>query len=397
MIATSRLLLATGVLSTLAAMLPQLSAEDQKKDEGKAPAAAAPAARQGQPPIVSPQVSSDRKVTFRISAPNAKEVSVTGEIPGSPVKLSKDEQGLWSATTGPLPPELYGYTFVVDGLRLPDPANANIKPMRSPTTSILDIPGEPPLMHDYQKVPHGTVRVHHYPSKATASLRRMHIYTPPGYDKDASARFPTLYLFHGSGDNDACWTVLGRANWILDNLIAQGKAVPMVVVMTDGHASSPASPQFAATDGTNRRNAVFQQDLLEEVIPFVEANYRVKADRANRGIIGLSMGGGQSLSIGLNHLDLFAYVGGMSSSLRDPEATVPGLLADPNGANDKLKLLWIACGRDDRLVEGARTLSTLLKSKGIRHEYIESDGGHSWPVWRKYLAQFAPKVFVEPH
>jgi enterochelin esterase family protein len=388
-----RLLPVTCLFAALSSGLTTMSAwaqetKTQTKDEVRTPSRPAP-------PPVSPEVSAERKVTFRLRAPGAKEVNVAGEIAGSPIKLIKDEQGVWSGTTGSLPPELYGYTFVVDGVRMPDPGNPHIKPMRIPTTSILDIPGDPPLLHDFQNVPHGTVRVHHYKSKATESLRRVHVYTPPGYDKDPSAKFPTLYLFHGSGDNDGCWTVLGRAHWILDNLIAQGKAKPMVIVMTDGHASAPNQSLSPATAGTINRNQVFQKDLLEEVIPFVEANYRVKADRTNRAIIGLSMGGGQSLSIGLNRLDLFAWVGGMSSSMRDAEATVPGFLGDPAGANAKLSILWIACGRDDGLVTAARSFSILLKDKGIKHDFIESDGGHSWPVWRKYLAQFAPLIFVE--
>lgn len=365
---------------------------DRKK---KADAAEARARPGGRPPaVVSPEVSADRNVTFRIRAPEAKEASVVGEISSSPVKMSKDDQDLWSATVGPLPPELYGYSFIVDGLRLPDPANPTIKPMRSPTTSILDIPGDPPLMHDFQNVPHGTVRVHYYRSEAASGLRRMHVYTPPDYDKDVATRFPTLYLFHGANDSDASWTVLGRAHWILDNLVAQGKAKQMVVVMPEGHARAPGESASEAEDAI-RRNQAFQNDLLEEVLPYIEANYRVKAGRADRGIVGLSMGGGQSLSIGLNHLELFAYVGAMSASLHDPKSTIAGFLADPAAANDRLKLLWMACGRDDRLVPAARDLTAILKSKGIRHEYVETDGGHSWPVWRKYLAVFAPMLFVE--
>ncbi|MBI3877448.1 MAG: esterase [Verrucomicrobia bacterium] len=347
----------------------------------------------GPPAPPSPEISADRKVTFRLRAPNAKEVSVTGEIPGGPHKMTKDDNGVWSVTVGPLTPELYGYTFVADGLRFADPGNPNLKPMRSPTTSILDIPGDPPLLHDFQNVPHGTVRVHYYQSKATGTLRRMHIYTPPPYDKDAGVRYPTLYLFHGSGDNDACWTVLGRAHWILDNLLAQGKVKPMVVVMTDGHAASPNLTGVPGAGAINRNVEIFGKDLLEEVMPFVEANYRVKADRLNRAIIGLSMGGGQSLTVGLNNTDKFAWVGGMSSALRNPDQTVAGFLADPKAANEKLKILWTACGRDDQLMAGARSFSALLKDKGIEHELVETDGAHSWPVWRKHLALFAPLIF----
>ena len=199
--------------------------------------------------LISPEVSSDRKVTFRLRASSATEVSVVGELPGGANTMTKDERGVWSVTVGPLPPELYGYTFVVDGLRLPDPGNPNIKPMRSPTTSILDIPGDPPLLHDFQNVPHGTVRIHYYQSKATGSLRRMHVYTPPGYDKDPSAMFPTLYLFHGSGDNDACWTVLGRAP--LDSR-QPSRSGPS---QADGRGNDRWSRGIARPAGHNRRRA----------------------------------------------------------------------------------------------------------------------------------------------
>ena len=312
--------------------------------------------------------------------------------------MAKDQDGIWSVTIGPMPPELHTYSFVVDGLRIADPSNSNVKPMRWPTTSILDIPGDPPLVHDFQDVPHGTVRTHFYRSKATGSLRRMHIYTPPGYDQDTAARFPALYLFHGRGDNDAGWTVLGRANWILDNLIAQGRAKPMVVVMPDGHATplreaAAGGDKSAAWAYMNRNTEVFQKDLLDEIIPFVEANYRVKADRAQRAIIGLSMGGGQSLAIGLRHLDLFAWVGGMSSAIREPEAALAGVLAEGDSANEKLKLLWIACGKEDTLLQYSQKASELLTAKGIKHTFRETEGAHSWTVWRKYLTEFTPLLF----
>lgn len=345
------------------------------------------------PPIISPEVSADGKVTFRVRAPNAKEVSASGEMSNAPVKLVKDEEGVWSAIVGPLPPEVYTYSVTIDGVRTADPHNSVVQPSRSPVTSIFDIPGTPPLLHDFQKVPHGTLHIHSYASKVTGSLRRMHVYTPPNYDKAPAATFPTLYLFHGSGDTDGCWTVLGRAHWIVDNLIAQGKAKPMVIVMPDGHARLAGGDE-PPRDGPNR-NLAFEKDLLEEVLPFVEANYRVKPDRENRAIIGLSMGGGQSLGIGLKHPELFAWVGGMSSSFGDPKAAVPGMFADPSATNKSLRLLWTACGRDDRLVAGAREFAELLDKDGIHHQYVETDGGHSWNVWRKYLAQFVPLLFVD--
>jgi enterochelin esterase-like enzyme len=345
------------------------------------------------PPVISPELLSDRRVTFRIRAPKADEVTVSGEWGGQPRTLTKDEQGVWSATIGPLAPEIYGYSFTVDGLRIADPGNPALKPMRSPTTSILEVPGQPPLLHEFQDVPHGTVRHHWYASRSLGVRRSLHVYTPPGYDKETQIQYPVLYLFHGSGDNDATWAVLGRAHLILDNLLAQGKVKPMVVVMTDGHAALPQVTGGVTPNMISRNVEDFGRDLLEDVVPFVESSYRVKKERTQRAIAGLSMGGGQSLTVGLNHLDLFAWVGGFSSFLRNPETTIAKVLTDSKGTNEKLKLLWIACGKDDRLIEQAQEMSALLKQKGIRHEFLATEGNHSWPVWRRYLADFAPLLF----
>ena len=347
------------------------------------------------PPVISPEIQPDRKVTFRVRASQAKEVTLSGEWSGGNVAMSKDTEGVWTATAGPLEAGIYGYAFSLDGFRTADPGNPIVKPMRSPTTSILDIPGNPSLVHDFQPVAHGTVRIHEYQSKSLGIRRNLHVYTPPDYDRKADARYPVLYLFHGSGDNDGTWTVLGRAHLIEDNLLAQGKAKPMIIVMPDGHATALRITGSVSADMISRNVRDFERDLVEDLIPFVEANYRTKAGAANRAIAGLSMGGGQSLTIGLNHLDQFAWVGGFSSYLPSPEKTVAGIFSDPSAANQKLKLLWIACGKDDRLVEGARQLSELLKKSEIRHEFHETEGNHSWPVWRRYLADFAPRLFSE--
>jgi len=346
------------------------------------------------PPPLSPEVNADHTVTFRLRAPNAREVRVAGEWPNGTKDMAKDDNGVWSVTVGPLAPEIYGYGFLVDGLRIADQANASLKPMRSPTTSILEIPGAPPLLHEFQNVPHGTVRLHDYQSKSLGTLRRLRVYTPPDYDRPAGARFPVLYLLHGSGDNEATWTVLGRAHYILDNLIAAGRAKPMIIVMTDGHAAAANFTGVPAPGLISRNVGDFTRDLLDDVMPLVEQNYRVKADRESRAIIGLSMGGGQSLHAGLNNLDKFAWVGGMSSSVSNGEITAAGTLADPK-ANEKLRLLWIAIGKDDFLLKQNQAFDELLKAKNIRHEFIVTEGGHSWPVWRKYLAQFAPLLFTE--
>ncbi len=345
------------------------------------------------PPVTSPEVLSDRRVTFRLRAPKATEVTISGEWARQPQALARDEHGVWSVTVGPLAPEIYGYGFNVDGLRIADPVNPALKPMRSPTTSILELPGQPPLIHDFQNVPHGTVRHHWYASKSLGVRRSLHVYTPPGYDNETKTRFPVLYLLHGSGDNDATWAVLGRAHVIVDNLLAQGKVKPMIVVMTDGHAFIPHLGGGATPNLTSRNVEDFGRDLLEDVLPFIEAEYRAKKERTQRAIAGLSMGGGQSLTVGLNHVELFAWVGGFSTFLRNPETIIAKTLADPKGTNEKLKLLWIACGKEDRLMEQAEQMSALLKGKDIHHQFLATEGNHSWPVWRRYLADFAPLLF----
>lgn len=336
----------------------------------------------------SPEVHADRSVTFRLRAPQAREVVLNGEWRGGgKLAMAKDDQGIWTLKVGPLEADLYGYSFSVDGITVTDPANSVLKPMRSPRTSVVDIPGDPPRLHDFQDVPHGTVRLHDYVSRSLGRRRPLRVYTPPGYDQ-GPARYPVLYLFHGSGDNEATWTSFGRAHLVADTLLAQGKAKAMIIVMTDGHAVVPGGPE---TRGKNVE--AFGKDLLEDVMPFVEANYRTKPEREHRAIVGLSMGGGQSLTVGLNHLDRFAWVGGFSSAISTPETTIASALADPAATNAKLKLLWIACGKDDRLVKNAQDLSDVLKAKEIRHELKITEGNHSWPVWRRYLGEFLPLLF----
>lgn len=350
---------------------------------------------QAPPPLISPEVHPDGKVTFRFNAPNAQKVELRREG-AAPVAMQRDERGIWTVTVGPLEPDLYGYTFVADGAAYLDPANWLMKPNLLNPQSMVHVPGPKTLPWEVNNVPHGVIHRHFYHSDVVGDDRDFYVYTPPGYDARASRRYPVLYLLHGYSDDASAWTAVGRAHVILDNLIAQGKAKPMLVVMPLGYGA----PEIARRGGPGlrdpqawRRNIErFRDALLKEVIPLVEKNYRVAANRTQRAIAGLSMGGTQSLYTGLNALETFAYVGAFSSGglLPDFDKVFPTL---DEKANQKLRLLWIACGTEDRLIEGNRKLLEWLKSKGVKYTWVETPGAHTWLVWRRYLAQFAPLLF----
>jgi enterochelin esterase-like enzyme len=345
---------------------------------------------QQQPRIVSPEVHSDRRVTFRLRAPNAKEVMVSGQVTPKPAPLTKDEQGVWSVTLGPLEPDLYGYTFRVDGLSTSDPSNPFLQTGIRGYSSAVIIKGDTPTAWDARSVPHGAVHRHHYDSKVVGDLRAFTVYTPPQYDAMSNTRYPVFYLLHGSGDDDTTWVDFGRANFILDNLIADSKAKPMIVVMPYGQMVPPADQSR-----TGRINERFEQDLLTEVLPRVEKLYKVDTSADKRAIVGLSMGGGQSLWTGLNNLDRFAWVGGFSSSTRqvNGEERIEKALADPKAVNKRAKLLWIAIGKEDTLLKGNDEFAAWLKTQGITHTYQVTEGAHNWRVWRRYLAELTPQLF----
>ena len=343
--------------------------------------------------LAQPEIAPDRHVTFRLAAPKASEVSLSGEFLKGSRNLQKDDKGVWSVTVGPVDPEIYNYNFTIDGVKTVDPANPNVKTGSTPSTiaSILDVPGDTPRFFDGQPVPHGEIHTHWYPSKSLGALRRLTVYTPPGYGKQPQLRYPVLYLFHGANADETAWTRLGHVNLILDNLLAAGKAKPFLVVMPFGYGVPPGTPRAAgagAADNTTR----FTRDLIEDVIPYVEAQYRVETDRGHRAIAGLSMGGGESLDIGLNHLEQFAWVAGFSAALRPDSfaATFPAL----DGAAGKLKLLWIGCGTDDSLFDASKRFSEFLTQHRIKHVFHESPGAHTWMVWRRYLNELAPMLFV---
>ena len=346
--------------------------------------------------VVSPEVAADRRVTFRLMAPKATEVTVSGEFQKGAAALRKDERGLWTVTVGPVEPEIYAYNFTIDGVKTIDPGNPRVKSGSTPSTiaSLLEVPGDTPAFYDGKDVPHGEVHTHWYQSKSLNALRRLTVYTPPGYRTQTAARFPVLYLFHGANADETAWIRLGRANLILDNLLAAGKTLPFVVVMPFGYGVPPGTPRpagSAAPDNT----ALFSRDLIEDVIPFVQSQYRVETDRAKRAIAGLSMGGGESLGIGLNHLELFAWVAGFSAALRPDSfaATFASLASSGKAANQQLKLLWFGCGTDDSLFAASKSFSAFLDEHGVHHVFRESGGAHTWMVWRRYLNEVAPLLF----
>src|SRR5579859_1661675 len=348
------------------------------------------------PPIVSPEVRPDNRVTFRFRAPNAKEVSVRIAGIENPIPMQKDDQGVWSVTTDPLAPDFYGYTFIADGVGLFDPSNHAVIPNFLYRASEVHVPGPPSLTWEIAAVPHGEIHHHFYKSKVVGDDRGFYVYTPPGYDPRGKQTYPALYLLHGYSDDASAWTAVGRANIILDNLIAQGKAKPMLIVMPLGYGEpkilEPNSGAFRDRALTDRNFDKFREALLTEVIPQVESAYLVKKDRDSRAIAGLSMGGAESLLTGLNTLDKFSYVGAFSSGGFTPEFDREFPALDVK-SSQQLHLLWIACGTEDRLIEINRNFRAWLASKGVKHADIETPGMHTWMVWRRDLTEFTQLLF----
>lgn len=338
------------------------------------------------PPIVSPEIHEDQHVTFRIEAPLADKVTLKG-IQRVPINLKKGKHGIWSVTVGPLASGLYGYSFIVDGEATVDPENRDIKPERSPETSLLEVFTDPPLIYQWQDVVHGTVRLHDYKSSSLQRIRHLRVYTPPNFDQEKDKHYPVLYLFHGTGDTEATWTEFGRAQYIMDNLIAQKKIEPMLVVMTDGHAD------LTDEEGIDKMNLEeFEADMEKSAIPFIDQHYPTLADRDHRAICGLSMGGLQSIFIGLRHTDQFAWIGGMSAWLPHVEDYCKSALDDP-GLNDKMRLLWVEIGKDDPYLPEFKKFQAVMSKHNVKLNYTITEGDHSWQVWRGYLADFATLLF----
>jgi len=352
------------------------------------------AAQEKEQKIISPDVHPDNTVTFRLKAPNAKEVNL--ELEGSSsAAMARDDQGVWTFTTKPLSPDFYSYTFTVDGVSQVDPGNALRNPNHIWQSSMLHVPGGSSPWEEAD-VPHGVVHHHFYRSQVVGDQRDFFVYTPPGYEPHSHKKYPVLYLLHGFSDYADGWTAVGYANVILDNLIAAGKAKPMLVVMPLGYgAPEILQVGVGSLDHDTLRLPNYQkftQALLSEVIPQVERAYNVDKKRDSRAIAGLSMGGTESLLTGLNHLDQFSWVGAFSSGglPEDFDHTFPGL---DSKANQRLHLLWVACGTGDSLIKINRQFRDWLKGKGITHADIETPGVHEWQVWRRNLVEFSSLLF----
>ncbi|SDQ13158.1 esterase [Flagellimonas zhangzhouensis] len=367
--------------------------------------------------LVSPEIADDNTVTFRIKAPKAEKVVLSGNwMPSVPieggmgmtrqtVELTKDENGVWSITVGPLEPELYGYTFVVDDVNTLDTANLMVaRDGTFRTENVLYIPGAASELYWAKTGPKGTVHKIWYESPTLELTRRMFVYTPPGYE-DSNENYPVLYLLHGGGGDEEAWSTLGVANHILDNLINSGKAEPMIVVMTNGNPTQAAaitvSPKIKPSDqpAGGMANMLFEKSLVNDVIPYVESHFQVKANKENRALTGLSMGGLQTLNTSFENPELFDYIGVMSMGFADlsrfgieVDHSKRGKQIDALKAADP-ELYWIACGTDDFLYQSVVDMRNELDKHDFEYTYRESTGGHTWSNWRIYLSEFAPMLF----
>jgi len=355
--------------------------------------------------IVSPEIASDNRVTFRIRAPKASEILVSasigtldpkpaGAVKDSPgmwnVPMQKDAKGLWTVTIGPLEPDAYRYVFLIDGVRAIDQANPNERPGGTIHFSYFETPGNPPRFDELQDVPHGSIQYRTYRSSVSKALRTVAIYVPPDYDLNPNRRFPVLYLMHSGGDSEEGWTRLGRAHAIEENLLAQHKTVPMLIVMPYSDIPGDATT-LAAIDA-------FGRELFGDIFPIVEKHYRVVANRDNRAIAGISMGAGQSFTLGLRNPDKFAWVGEFSAGAFgqkgfDLDKQVPGFTKDPAAVNKELKLLFLGCGTEDTRYPAHVQMNDLLTKDGIHHEFHSVPGEHEWRAWRRLLAEFMPELF----
>jgi enterochelin esterase family protein len=392
-------------------MLVFACAAHSQAQPAAAPGAAATAAGRGATARVnSPEVLPDNRVTFRLRAPNAAAVLVNGDWPGGRgLRMTKDAAGVWSVTTEPLTSEIWSYTFSVDGVTMLDPGNYHAMRDGARYLSPVLIPGEGSALYQTHAVPHGAVSAVWYPSPVLKAERRLLVYTPPGYE-GSTARYPTIYLFHGGSADEEAWNLLGVFNVIMDNLIAQGKAKPMIVVLPNAYWNEAAvldvgkarSVPSAPAGGGGQSYDQAGEDIVKGIIPFVEKHFRALTGRENRAIAGLSMGGGIAINVGLKRLDVFASVGEFSSGMfggvggyaaYDIDKISPGFLKDSGATNRRLKLLYFSCGTEDPRMPFQTKAADNLRAHGIKLTFRSFPGAHEWRVWRSSLADFAPLLF----
>ena len=343
-----------------------------------------------------PKVNDDKTVTFMLNAPNAKEVSLMLGSSMERKALTKDDKGIWTITVGPLQPELYTYGILVDGLRIVDPLNPEFQGGTAPGFNLLEVPGNPPRFDQLQDVSHGAVDIRTYYSTVQKVFHKVYIYLPPEYDQAKDEKFPVLYLRHGGGGNETSWYNEGRAGVIMDNLLAQKKVQPMIIVMTNGNVETGVAGGYNA-----EAMEIVAGELFKDVIPLVEKNYRVIADQQHRAIAGLSMGGGQSFYIGLHYVDQFDWLGVFSTGLFggipgadfNPEQYVPGLISNTTKFNNDLDLFYITVGEQDPRIEYTGKLIDTFKESKLDVIYKTYPGVHEWLVWRKSLYDFLPLIF----
>jgi enterochelin esterase-like enzyme len=356
--------------------------------------------------MISPEVHGDQRITFRVSAPKAAEVTLRfGE--GSPQThaMRKAEDGVWSVTIGPVAPEIYTYSFLIDGAKTIDLANPVAKIGATIDASVVEIAGDPPRFDQVQAGPHGAVSIHTYSSKVSGTERGLYVYAPAEYFQQPGKRYPVLYLWHGGGGAELDWSRDGRAGVILDNLIAAKRATPMLIVMPNNVAGSPAPWVRAAGSAPAVNNYdLLRKELLEEIIPYVARNYRTMEKRESRAIAGLSAGGGTTMHVGLNSMDTFAWVAEFSSGIfggtsggaygaYDIEKIAPGFVKDAEGANRKLKLFYMSCGTEDPRMPFHKKALEEFRSHKIRVTFAEFAGAHEWKVWRHSLRDLAGRLF----
>lgn len=367
--------------------------------------------------IVSPEVKADHTVTFRILAPAADSVQITGDflppaklktqwglidVPGT-AKLTKDEKGIWTFTSQPLASDLYSYNIIVDGFKTTDPSNVYIIRDVASIFNVFIVGGGKGDLYQVNKVPHGSVTRRWYDSPGNGMPRRVTIYTPPGYESSKD-KYPVLYLLHGMGGDEEAWIALGRTSQILDNLIAQGKAKPMIVVMTNGNVAQEAAPGESSLGYVKPSMQMDHtmdgkfEETFPDVIKFVESNYRVKAEKSGRAIAGLSMGGYHSLHISRFYPNTFDYVGLFSAAIMSNEKATSEVYKNFDSTleaqmKNGCKLYWIGIGKADFLYKANEEYRAKLDKMGMKYTYVETEGGHTWTNWRVYLSQLTPLLF----